>query len=81
MPLSGLIFPPRANAANERLAQPLWAHRGDLFTFLRQSGQDATNWRAKLAIRTGALLRMVWGGDRPWAGARAQSGPMSAWRT
>jgi transposase len=79
--LSGLIFPPKANAANERLAQHLWAHRGDLFTFLRQPGLDATNWRAELAIRFGVILRKVWGGSRTWAGARAQSVLMSVWRT
>jgi hypothetical protein len=44
--LSDLIFPPKANAANERPAQHLWAHREKLFTFLRQPGLDATNWRA-----------------------------------
>jgi transposase len=71
--LSGLIFPPKTNAANERLAQHLWAHRDDLFTFLRQPGLDATNWRAELAIRFGIILRKVWGGNRTWAGARAQS--------
>ena len=63
--LSGLIFPPKANAANERLAQHLWAHRSDLFTFLRQPGLDATNWRAELAIRFGVILRKVWGGTGP----------------
>ena len=36
--LSDLIFPPKTNAANERLAHHLWAHRDDLFTFLRQRG-------------------------------------------
>src|SRR5262249_37231732 len=71
----GLIFPPKANAANERLAQHLWAHRGDLFTFLRQPGLDATNWRAELAIRFGGILRKGGGGNPTWAGARAQSGP------
>src|SRR5215475_11793036 len=79
--LSDLVFPPKANAANERLAQHLWAHRSDLFTFLRQPGLDATNWRAELAIRFGVVLRKVWGGNRTWAGARAQSGLMSVWRT
>jgi transposase len=59
----------------------LWAHRGDLFTFLRQPGLDATNWRAELAIRFGVILRKVWGGNRTWAGARAQSVLMSVWRT
>src|SRR5215475_13018272 len=79
--LANLIFPPKANAANERLAQHLWAHRDDLFTFLRQPGLDATNWRAELAIRFGVILRKVWGGSRTWAGARAQSVLMSVWRT
>jgi transposase len=79
--LSGLIFPPKTNAANERLAQHLWAHREDLFTFLRQPGLDATNWRAELAIRFGVILRKVWGGNRTRAGARAQSVLMSVWRT
>jgi transposase len=79
--LSDLIFPPKANAANERLAQHLWAHRGGLFTFLREPGLDATNWRAELAIRFGVILRKVWGGSRTWVGARAQSVLMSVWRT
>jgi transposase len=79
--MSDLIFPPKTNAANERLAQHLWAHRHDLFTFLRQPGLDATNWRAELAIRFGVILRKVWGGSRTWVGARAQSVLMSVWRT
>jgi transposase len=79
--LSDLVFPPKTNVANERLAQHLWAHRDDLFTFLRQPGLDATNWRAELAIRFGVILRKVWGGNRTWAGARAQAVLMSLWRT
>jgi transposase len=79
--LTDLIFPAKTNAANERLAQHLWAHRDDLFPFLRQPGLDATNWRAELAIRFGVILRKVWGGNRTWAGARAQSVLMSVWRT
>src|SRR5262245_57878072 len=59
----------------------LWAHRDGLFTFLRQPGLDATNWRAELAIRIGVILRKVGGGNRTWAGARAQSALMSVWRT
>jgi transposase len=77
--LTDLIFPIKMNAANERLAGHLWAHRDDLFTFLRQPGLDATNWRAELAIRFGVILRKVWGGNRTWAGARAQSVLMSVW--
>ena len=79
--LSDLIFPAKANAANERLAQHLWNHRDDLFTFLLAPGLDATNWRAELAIRFGVILRKVWGGSRTWVGARAQSVLMSVWRT
>src|SRR5262245_26835656 len=79
--LSELIFPPKTNATNERLAQHLWAHRDDLFTFLRQPGLDATNWRAELAIRFGVILRKVWGGSRTWVGAWAQAVLMSVWRT
>ena len=79
--LSDLIFPLKTNTANERLAQHLWNHRAELFTFLRQPGLDATNWRAELAIRFGVILRKVWGGNRTWAGARAQAVLMSVWRT
>jgi transposase len=76
-----LVFPLKTNATNERLAQHLWAHRDELFTFLRQPGLDATNGRAELAIRFGVILRKVWGGSRTWAGARAPSVLMSVWRT
>jgi transposase len=79
--LSDMIFPPNANAANERLAQHLWDHRDDLLTFLPQPGLDAINWRAELAIRFGVILRKIWGGSRTWAGARAQSALISVWRT
>jgi transposase len=72
---------PSEEQANERLAQHLWNHRDELFTFLRQPGLDATNWRAELAIRFGVILRKVWGGSRTWAGARAQSVLMSVWWT
>jgi transposase len=79
--LTDLILPPKTNAGNERLAQHLWAHRDDLFTFLRQPGLDATNWRAELAIRFGVILRKVWGGSRTWVGARAQAVLMTVWRS
>jgi transposase len=79
--LSDLVFPSKTDAANERLAQHLWAHRDQLLTFLRQPGLDATNWRAELAIRFGVISRKVWGGNRTWAGARAQAVFMSVWRT
>jgi hypothetical protein len=66
--LADLIFPPKSNAANERLAQHLWAHRDDLFTFLRQPGLHATTWRAQLAIRFGVILRKIWGAAGPGRG-------------
>ena len=79
--LHDAVFPPKANAANERLAKHLWNHLDQLLTFLSIPGVDATNWRAELAIRFGVILRKVWGGNRTWAGARAQSVLMSVWRT
>jgi transposase len=75
------IYPPKTNEANETFAQHLWDHRDDLLTFLKFPGVDATNWRGELAIRFGVILRKVWGGNRTWAGARAQSVLMSVWRT
>jgi RNA polymerase sigma factor (sigma-70 family) len=77
---TALIFPPKANTANERFAQHLWAHRDDLFTFLDRQGLDATNQRTELAIRFGVILRKVWGGSRTRAGARAQTvGALVEW--
>jgi transposase len=32
-------------------------------------------------MRFGVILRKAWGGNRTWAGARAQSVLMSVWRT
>ena len=79
--LADLVFPAKTNAANERFAQHLWNHRDDLFTFLRQPGLDATNWRAELAIRFGVIPRKVWGGNQTRVGARARAVLMSVWRT
>jgi transposase len=42
---------------------------------------EATNWPAEHAMRFCVILRKVWGGNRTWAGARAQSVLMSVWRT
>jgi transposase len=75
------VFPAKVDAANERLAKHLWAHKGQLLTFLEVPGLDATNWRAELAIRAGVVLRKVWGGNRTWVGARAQAVLMSVVRT
>ena len=32
-------------------------------------------------LRVGVMLRKVWGGNRTWVSARAQSVLMSVWRT
>ncbi|MDP9174661.1 MAG: IS66 family transposase [Planctomycetota bacterium] len=63
----------KTNAANERLAAHLQRHGSQLFTFLRQKGIDATNWRAEQALRPAVVNRKVWGGNRTEAGAVAQS--------
>jgi hypothetical protein len=47
---SDLIFPPKMNAANERLAQHLWPHHDDLFTFLRQPGPDKVPFGQDLGL-------------------------------
>jgi transposase len=75
------IFPPKTHALNERLAQHLWNHHDEFFTFLQIPGLDATNWRAEHAMRFGVILRKVWGGNRTWRGAQAQTVLMSIWRT
>ena len=79
--LLDLVWPAKAHAGNERLAAFLWDHRDDLFTFLAEPGLDATNWRAEQALRPAVVNRKVWGGNRTWAGARAQAVLMSVWRT
>jgi transposase len=79
--LEDAVYPSKTNAANERLAQHLWQHIDQFFTFLSVPGLDATNWRAELAMRFGVILRKVWGGSRTWTGAQAQAVLMSVWRT
>jgi transposase len=67
----------RSNAANERLANHLWNHGTQLFTFLEYPGIDATNHLAEQAIRPAVVNRKVWGGNRTQDGAAAQSILMS----
>ncbi len=71
--MSALVTPVKCNAANERLAAHLHRHLGQLFTFLRQRGIDATNYRAEQALRPAVVNRKVWGGNRTERGAAAQS--------
>lgn len=79
--LEDAIYPTKTHADNERLAQHLWNHRGDLLTFLQMPGLDATNWRAEQALRPAVVNRKVWGGNRTWYGAWIQSLLMSVLRT
>ena len=76
-----LVEPVKVHAGNERFARHLWANRRHLFTFLRQEGVDATNWRAEQALKPAVVNRKVWGGNRTWAGARAQAVLMSVLQT
>lgn len=79
--MSALLRPPKTHPPNERFAAHLWDNRKHLFTFLRHDHVDATNWRAEQAIRPAVVNRKVWGGNRTWAGARAQSVLMTVLRT
>jgi len=72
-----LVEPIKTHAANERLAEHLHFHLGDLFTFLKYPDIDATNYRAEQALRPAVVNRKVWGGNRTESGAVAQSILMS----
>jgi transposase len=76
-----LVLRSRTNEDNERFALHLLRHCGELFTFLRLPGVDATNWRAEQALRPAVVNRKVWGGNRTPAGAHAQEVLMSVLRT
>jgi transposase len=54
---------------------------GQLFTFLRHPGLDATNWRGEHAMRYAVVNRKVWGGNRTHRGADNQAILMSVLRT
>jgi transposase len=58
---------------NRRLAKHLLKHPIQWFWFLIDPTIDATNYRAEQAIRPAVVNRKVWGGNRTWNGARAQS--------
>lgn len=79
--LADLVRPIKTHAANERFAKFLEKHLDAIFTFLRNPGADATNWRGEQAIRPAVVNRKVWGGNRTENGANAQSTIMSVLRT
>jgi len=57
---------------NVRLLNHIATQHDHLFTFLTTPGVDATNFRAEQAVRPAVVGRKVFGGNRTWAGARAQ---------
>ncbi len=66
---------------NRRLANFLDDHLEDIYAYLRHPGMDATNYLGEHAIRPAVVNRKVWGGNRTWLGARAQSVLTSVIRT
>lgn len=66
---------------NRRLAKFLRNHLENIYAYLRHPGMDATNYLGEHAIRPAVVNRKVWGGNRTWPGARAQSVLTSVIRT
>ena len=66
---------------NRRLAGHLLNHAMQWFWFLIDPAIQATSHWAEQAIRPAVVNRKVWGGNRTWRGARAQSILMSVIRT
>jgi hypothetical protein len=50
---------------NRRLLSHLQTEREHMFTFLTESGVQATNWRAEQALRPAIVNRKSWGGTAP----------------
>jgi len=67
--------------ANRTLAGHLHRHAMHWFWFLIDPQIDATNYRGEQAIRPAVVNRKVWGGNRTWNGALAQSTLTSVLRT
>jgi transposase len=78
-----LVKRPGRDPANRRLAKHLTRllQMDQLFLFLREPDTDATNHKAEQAIRPAVVNRKVWGGNRTWNGATAQSVLMTLLRT
>lgn len=66
---------------NRRLLAHLATERQHMFTFLKQPGVQATNWRAEQALRPAIVNRKNWGENRTETGAHTQVVAMSAIRT
>lgn len=70
---SSWLRPVKGHTDNEKLAASLERHRDNLFLLLARPGLDATNYRARQAIRRAVVNRKIWRG--------AQSVLMSVLRT
>jgi transposase len=79
--LRALAYPPREVAEYETLSEHLWRHLDEWSTFLEHPEVEPTNWEGEQAIRPAVVNRKVWGGNRTWAGARAQEILMSVLQT
>jgi transposase len=76
-----LLNRPRTVPAYTTLANHLWNHFEQWFTFLFDPRIEPTNWKAEQAIRPAVVNRKVWGGNRTPVGAQAQSVLMSVMET
>lgn len=79
--LERLAKAPRAVAEYRKLSKHLLRHLKEWFAFLEHPQMEPTNWEAEQAIRPAVVNRKVWGGNRTWAGARAQQVLMSVLQT
>jgi len=79
--LRALAWPAREVPAYETLSAHLWNHLDEWFTFLSHPEVEPTNGEVERAIRPAVVNRKVWGGNRTWAGARAQEVLMSVLET
>jgi transposase len=81
--MAALVRGRKKDPENRRLARHLTRllQMDQLFLFLREADTDATNHKAEQAIRPAVVNRKVWGGNRTWNGAMAQSVLMSILRT
>jgi transposase len=67
--------------AYETFSAHVLKHLDEWFTFLSHPEVEPTNWEVESAIRPAVVNRKVWGGNRAWAGARAQEVLMSVLET
>lgn len=71
----------KTDPGNQRLANFLDFHAGEVFNYLRRPLLFATNHLAEQAVRPAVVNRKVWGGSRTTCGAEAQGILMSVLRT